>query len=132
MFCNTITMNKFDQNQTFNRGNITVETNKRTVKEKGSKNPITSLKDDEIMSQKVTPKVSKNTDTHTKRKLRSSELTKTRLLQGYLRYRRPDGKMATGRVALDTQSNMSFSLPSVSLDREKRHWESDVVKRRRE
>jgi len=35
--------------------------------------------------------------------------------------------MATGRVALDTQSNMSFSLPSVSLNREKRHWESDVV-----
>ena len=62
-----------------------------------------------------------------KRKARSSELPNTRLLQGYLRYRRPDGKMATGRVALDTQSNMSFSLPSVSLDREKRRWEPDVV-----
>ena len=127
MFCNTITMNTSDQSQKFNRGNKTVKTNKRTVKPKGSKNPITPLKGKESTSLGTTPTVSKNTGTHTKKNLRSSELPKTRLLQGYLRYRRPDGKMATGRVALDTQSNMSFSLPSVSLNREKRHWESDVV-----
>ena len=127
MFCKTITMNESDHYQTFNRGNKTVKTNKTTVKPKGSKNPITPLKGEESTSLDTTPTVSKNTGTHTKKNLRSSELPKTRLLQGYLRYRRPDGKMATGRVALDTQSNMSFSLPSVSLNREKRHWESDVV-----
>ena len=59
--------------------------------------------------------------------LKASEVKDTRLLQGYIMYRTPDGTIARGRIALDTQSNMSFSLPSVSLNREKRHWESDVV-----
>ena len=42
-------------------------------------------------------------------------------------YRTPDGTIARGRVALDTQSNMSFSIACVSLAREKRPWETDVV-----
>ena len=42
-------------------------------------------------------------------------------------YRTPDGTTARGRVALDTQSNMSFSIACVSLAREKRPWETDVV-----
>ena len=59
--------------------------------------------------------------------LKASEVKDTRLLQGYIMYRTPDGTIARGRVALDTQSNMSFSIACVSLAREKRPWETDVV-----
>ena len=49
------------------------------------------------------------------------------MLQGYLQYRDANGILKEGRVALDTQSNGCYSLPSESLPREWRPWEPRTV-----
>jgi len=57
----------------------------------------------------------------------SSETKGSRLLQGYLTYRDAKGVTRTGRVALDTQSNGCYALPSASLPRRWRPWEARSV-----
>ena len=56
----------------------------------------------------------------------SSKTPRYRLLQGYIKYRGPDGIIYRGRVKLDTHSNNSYSLPCVSTQRNWRPWEKDT------
>ena len=56
-----------------------------------------------------------------------SETQRYRLLQCYMYYRTPKGEIRKGRVALDTQSNMSYSLRQISTPRPKRDWEPQQV-----
>ena len=54
-----------------------------------------------------------------RRKPLSSEKKGWRLLQAWVNYRDPHGQVKTGRIQLDSQSNVNYSLPGVSL---KRMW----------
>ena len=56
-----------------------------------------------------------------------SETQEYRLLQGYLQYRGSDGIIRRGRVALDSQSNTSYSNPKMSLPRDWRPWENKIM-----
>ena len=56
-----------------------------------------------------------------------SETPEYRLLQGYLQYRGSDGIIRRGRVALDSQSNTSYSDPKLSLPRKWRPWENKIM-----
>ena len=56
-----------------------------------------------------------------------SETKGYRLLQTYLQYRDACGNIREGRVQLDTQSNCSYTLPSVGLPRGWRPYESKTV-----
>ena len=47
-----------------------------------------------------------------------------RLLQAYMTYRDPQGRIKTGRVQLDTQSAVSYALPGVTIARNWRPWEN--------
>ena len=47
-----------------------------------------------------------------------------RLLQAYMTYRDPQGRLKTGRVQLDTQSAVSYARPDVTIPRNWRPWES--------
>ena len=46
-----------------------------------------------------------------------TETPEYRLAQGYLVIKRPDGQLIKARVALDSQSNASYSHPSISTNR---------------
>ncbi len=52
-----------------------------------------------------------------------SETKGHRLLQCFMDYINPDGKVCTGRVQLDTQSNINYCLPSIGVTREWQPWE---------
>ena len=56
------------------------------------------------------------TSTRYKRRL-SSERPGWRLLQAYTKYRDASGAIRTGRVQLDSHSNVNYSLPGISLHR---------------
>ena len=47
-----------------------------------------------------------------------------RMLQAYMHYRDPKGEIRVGRVQLDTQSQVNFALPGVTLVRDWQPWES--------
>ena len=52
-----------------------------------------------------------------------SETPEYKLAQGYLIIRKPDGQLIRGRVALDSQSNASYSHPSISTNRLRHPYE---------
>ena len=56
-----------------------------------------------------------------------SETKGYRLLQTYVQYRDACGNIREGRVQLDTQSNCSYTLPSIGLPRDWRPYESKTV-----
>ena len=47
-----------------------------------------------------------------------------RLLQAYMTYKDPQGRLKVGRVQLDTQSAVSYAIPEVTVPRNWRPWES--------
>ena len=56
-----------------------------------------------------------------------SETQRYRLLQCKMYHRTPTGELRKGRVALDTQFNISYSLGQTSTPRPKRDWEPEQV-----
>ena len=63
-----------------------------------------------------------------RRKLEWSEVEGHRLLQAWVRYRDPKGVVKLGRIQLDSQSKVNYSVPGVSLTREWNPGEqADVV-----
>jgi hypothetical protein len=61
--------------------------------------------------------------------IKPTETRRYRLLQTYMQYRAPSGKLKRGRVALDTQSsNVSYSIPNISFPREAYAWEKPLAR----
>ena len=56
-----------------------------------------------------------------------SETKGSRLLQAYMEYRAPDGSIQKGRVQIDTQSNINYTLSKHALPRSRRVWEAEYA-----
>ena len=67
-----------------------------------------------------------NSETPNKKTL-LSEQKGFKLLQAFMKYRDPQGRIKVGRVQLDTQSAVSYALPGVSVNRDWRPWESQYA-----
>ena len=79
-----------------------------------AKTCMTNTKSNQLPSQSNTDKL-------------LSETKGYRLLQTYVQYRDACGNIREGRVQLDTQSNCSYTLPSIGLPRDWRPYESKTV-----
>jgi len=55
-----------------------------------------------------------------------SEVKGSRLLQAYMEYRAPDGTIQKGRVQIDTQSNINYTLSKYALPRTRRVWKPSM------
>ena len=62
-----------------------------------------------------------------RRKRLLSETKGYRLLQAYVRYRNTSGDIKIGRIQLDSQSNVNYSLPGISLTRKWNPGEKTTV-----
>ena len=85
---------------------------------------IQSKNTDKRKIQTLTQNKNKQKRTHNLR----SETPEYRLIQGYLVIKNPNGQLIRARVALDTQSNASYSHPLISTPRLKHPYEvSNVI-----